>query len=384
MLKKVELESKRIIDYKKVTDPALYAEILELGKKLEGKKVLQINATSAGGGVAEILGSEIPLMKDLGIDVQWSVLDASQNFFEITKLIHNGLQGQTTNLTLSQWDEYLEYNKKLSEHIDASPWDFIMVHDPQPAALLSYCVNRGNAKWLWRCHIDSRHATSDFINHFNTYLRHYDGIVFTKMEYLFGNLKPKKLAIIPMAIDPLSEKNLPMSKNDAKKRIQKFGIDTKKPIILQVSRFDPWKDPLGVITAWQIARAQIPDLQLVLAGNTSVDDPESGRIYQQVCDASRGIAGLFILADEADDADVNALQHAATVVIQKSIREGFGLTVSEASWSRVPIIGTKVGGIPEQIQDGKTGYIVRDIDESAQRIIELIRNPQKASAMGEA
>lgn len=384
MLKKVKLQTKNIKDYQAVTEPALYKELLELGKKLKGKRVLHINATAEGGGVAEILGSEVPLMRSLGIKAEWQVLEANQDFFEITKLIHNGLQGQTTNLNLSQWDAYLDYNKNLAKEINEKDWDYIIVHDPQPAAVLSYVENSANTKWIWRCHIDSRHATSDFINHFNIYLRPYDGMVFTMMKYLFGTLDPKSLAIIPMAIDPLSDKNRDMSQEEAWGRVKKFGIDKSKPFVTQVSRFDPWKDPLGVITAWQLAKAQVPDLQLVLAGNTSVDDPEGGRIYKQVCQAAEGIEGLIILADKADDLDVNALHRTATAVIQKSIREGFGLTVTEALWAGAPVIGTNVGGIPQQIQDGVSGFLVKDADEAASSMVELASDPKKAKAMGKA
>jgi trehalose synthase len=384
MLKKVKLKNKQFSDYRSTTDPLVYKEVLDLAVRLKNKRVLHINATSAGGGVAEILNSEVPLMVDLGIKAEWHVLEADQDFFEITKLIHNGLQGQTTNLTLGQWDAYLDYNKRLSAEIQSDEWDYIIIHDPQPAAVLSYIKNQGKTKWIWRCHIDSRHATSDFIHHFNIYLRPYNGMIFTMMKYLFGSLSSSNLAIIPMAIDPLSDKNRPTERQEALARVKRFGIDITKPIALQVSRFDPWKDPLGVITAWQLAKAQIPDLQLVLAGNTSVDDPEGARIYQQVCQAAHGINDLFILANQADDLDINALQYVADVVIQKSIREGFGLTVAEALWAGTPVIGTNVGGIPEQIQNNISGFIVKDSDELAQRLTELIRNPKKAKIMGTA
>jgi len=383
MLKKVVVGQRQFSDYKGLIDKKLYADVLKLAKKFKGKKILHINATPAGGGVAEILHSEIPILKGLGIKAEWQVLAASQEFFGITKMIHNGLQGDPSVLTLGQWDIYQQYNRELSSYINAAKWDYIIIHDPQPAAVLSYCAEHSHAKWVWRCHIDSRHATPNFIEHFKAYLKYYDGLIYTLKKYMIPGLIQPKLAIIPVAIDPLAVNNLTLDEETVKRLVAGFKIDINKPLVVQVSRFDPWKDPLGVVEAWQKAKKVIPELQLALVGQASIDDPESVVILDQVYKAVYGKKDVYVIPNRATDREVRAFQQHAGVVIQKSLREGFGLTVSEALWAGTPVIGGKVGGIREQIQNGKSGYLVESIDETAKHIIELVKNPAKASTMGE-
>lgn len=354
--------------------------------KLKGARVLHVNATSAGGGVAEILRSELPLLQDLGLAVSWQVLEPQVDFFTVTKQIHNGLQGDAKNLSPQQWQLYEDYNRELAGHIDAAQWDFIKIHDPQPAAALEMMPIRQakvtGTKWIWRCHIDSKHANPSYRDRFVRYLAPYDGLVFTMRKYLLEGLEPKKLAVIPMAIDPLADKNRLMDPIVAREIVRRFGIDPDRPLVCQVSRFDPWKDPLGVIEAWTLARREVPGLQLALVGDSSSDDPEGAVVLERVSQAAEGKADLFVLADRADDRAVRAFQTHADVIIQKSLREGFGLTVTEALWAGRPVIGTDVGGIPLQVEDGRSGYLISGPAEAAKRTAELIKNPQRAAAMG--
>lgn len=381
MLVDVKPKARRFADYKKVVDPKLYGEVQDLAKSLRGKRILHINATALGGGVAEILQSEIPLLNNLGLKADWKVLDAPKEFFNITKTMHNGLQGRADSLSSLEWDIYLEYNRQLAKTLENIAYDFVFIHDPQPAAARSFISNTA-AKWIWRCHIDSTDAMPDFTKHFSQFLHPYDGLVFTMNQYVVSGLEQKNIAIIPVAIDPLSAKNIPISANESSQLVASFGVDPNKPLIVQVSRFDPWKDPLGVISAWKLAKKNIPDLQLALIGQASVDDPESTKILEEVRVTAASLNDIYIIANQADDRAVKAFLCQANVVLQKSLREGFGLTVSEALWAETPVIGGNVGGIPEQIQNGRSGYLVESVDETAKCIVELVKNPGKAQKMG--
>lgn len=382
MLERVSTKSRRFQEYRGVISDTLFDEVTRIAKKLAGKRVLQINATSHGGGVAELLRPSVALLKDLGIKAEWQTLVAPEEFFGVTKHIHNGLQGDNLNLKPSQWDRYESYNRKLAAHIDSNEWDVIVVHDPQPAAALGYLTNRGSAKWVWRCHIDSKHANPSYLRHFIKYWNHYDGAVFTMAKFVPVGYDPKKLAIIPVAIDPLNAKNLPISHSEAAKIVASFGIDPTKPLVTQVSRFDPWKDPLGVVEAWKEAKAEIPNLQLALVGDTAVDDPEGAVILKAVEAVAVGLSDLFIIANRADDRTVQAFQTASNAVIQKSLREGFGLTVAEALWAGTPVIGGAVGGIPLQVVDGRSGFLVTNTKQAATRMVQLVKDSGRAREMG--
>jgi trehalose synthase len=332
--------------------------------------------------VAEILSATVSILVGLGVEVEWDVLVPETGFFNITKTIHNGLQGNAAELTLEQWELYQNYNRRLAESFDANQWDLVVMHDPQPAAMLGYLSDRGKTKWVWRCHIDSRHALADYKQRFLTYLKPYDGLVFTMKKFVLEGLTPRHLAIIPMAIDPLSPKNHQLEMGEAKAIVAKFGVDPMQPLAVQVSRFDPWKDPLGVVGAWQKAKQTVPSLQLALVGDTASDDPQSAEILEQVKRLTQGMKDLYIIANQADAKTVNAFQTAATVVLQKSLREGFGLTVSEALWAGTPVVGGNVGGIALQIESGTNGYLVESVDEAANYLAELASNPAKARQMG--
>lgn len=382
MLEKVQVGERRFEDYRGIISDTLYDEVLRLAKKLRGKRILQINATSKGGGVVELLRPSIPLLNDLGLDAQWQSLQAPQPFFEVTKHMHNGLQGDSLNLKPSQWDTYEAYNRQLAEHIDAGKWDVIIIHDPQPAAVRSFMPKEGVAKWAWRCHIDSKHANPSYLRHFIKYWDAYDGAIFTMAKFVPPGYKPKHLGVIPVAIDPLNPKNVAMKHQEAQKLVASFGIDTDRPLATQVSRFDPWKDPLGVIEAWKEARVEVPGLQLALIGDTAKDDPEGAVILKAVEAVAVGEPDIFVIANRADDRAVQAFQSYSNLVIQKSLREGFGLTVSEALWNGTPVVGGAVGGIPLQVVDGKSGFLVTSVKQAATRMVALLEDGERARQMG--
>ncbi|HSX48295.1 MAG TPA: glycosyltransferase [Candidatus Nanoarchaeia archaeon] len=383
MLEKVQMGERRFEDYRGIISDTLFDEVVRLGKKLRGKRILQINATSKGGGVVELLRPSIPLLNDLGLQAEWQTLEAPQSFFGVTKHMHNGLQGDLLNLKPSQWDTYENYNRQLAEQIDPSKWDVIVVHDPQPAAVRSFMGVDGEAKWAWRCHIDSKHANPSYLRHFVKYWDAYDGAIFTMAKFVPPGYKPKHLGVIPVAIDPLNPKNVAMKTGEAKTIVESFGIDVTRPLVTQVSRFDPWKDPLGVIEAWKEARAEVPGLQLALIGDTAKDDPEGSVILKAVETVTVGEPDVYIIANRADDRAVQAFQSHSNLIIQKSLREGFGLTVSEALWNGTPVVGGAVGGIPLQVIDGKSGFLVTSVKQAATRMVALLADAKRAKAMGQ-
>jgi trehalose synthase len=383
MLKSVKLPARSFEAYRELTDPAVFDEIQGLAKQLQGKKILQINATDDGGGVAELLHAMVPLYRDLGLDMDWQTIRrARPGFFEITKKIHNGMQGSRNPLSIAEWDYYEAINQEMAQQIDPNAWDLIMVHDPQPAAARQTISDPGRARWAWRCHIDTSQTNPNFASHFVTYLGGYDGAIFTDGRDILEGFNPPKISIMSPAIDPLSPKNRSMKRPDAEKIVAGFGVNLKRPYILQVSRFDPWKDPLGVIEAWRAAKTKIPNLQLVLAGTIAGDDPEGDITLERIHRAAREDKDLYMIVDKANGQAVHALYMLAGVVLQKSLREGFGLTVSEALWAGTPVIGGDVGGIPQQIEPGKNGYLVSTIEETARLIIRLVEDPEKAISMG--
>lgn len=385
MFNEVELSPKRFSDYKEIIDPDLYNEVIDLAKQLKGKRILEVNATANGGGVAEILRSQMALEQDLGLDAHWQVIRGNDAFFQVTKMLHNALQGDKLAPTAEQWQIYEDLNKQLAAALK-DEWDYILIHDPQPAAIRTF-LKDSQAKWAWRCHIDTSFPNAEVGERIGGYVSGYDGAIFTMDQYILPQLRgtqaAKNLAIIPVAIDPLSDKNQAMQPAEALKLVTEAGIDTKRPFITQISRFDPWKDPIGVIEAWEQARKHVSDLQLVLMGEMADDDPEGAKIYELVKTATMGLDGVHLIT-KSDVKLVHALQQTSNVVLQKSLREGFGLTVSEALWAGRPVIGGDVGGIPMQIENGRTGYLVDDVEDAAKAIVKLVQNPGMADKMGRA
>lgn len=382
MLERVQVGERKLTEYREIISDTLFGEVEAAAALLAGRRVLHINATSQGGGVAEILASYVLLLRGLGIKAEWQVTQsAPAGFFDITKRIHNGLQGEAVGLSVADWRLYELFNQELAEQVDLRAWDYIFVHDPQPAAIRQFTGGKAGARWIWRYHGDASRPDAAVAEQMRRYVQPYDGAIFSLPEYFFDGYHPKRLEAIPVAIDPLADKNLPIDPDEAGSVLARFGVDVARPVVAQVSRFDKWKDPLGVIEAWRLARHEVPDLQLVLVGNVAGDDPEGPEILRQVKLVSAGETGLFII-EEPSAEQVKAVQAGVNVILQKSLREGFGLTVTEALWAGTPVIGGDVGGIKLQIEDGESGFLVSSVEETARRIVELVQDPERARAMG--
>lgn len=353
-----------------------------LANRLEGARVLHLNATPYGGGVAEILRSEIPLLRDLGLNADWKIITGDQTFFSVTKKIHNGLQGASSQLTEDEKQIYINssiQNARLLEN----EYDLIIVHDPQPLALLHF-HGKGRSKWIWRCHIDTSEPNSQIWGFLRSYLEGYNAAVFTLGSFVPPDLPLAGADIIPPAIDPESPKNIELSISTARRVLQWIGVEIDKPLITQVSRFDPWKDPLGVIEAYKIVKQDVSNLQLALVGSMALDDPEGWRIYSKIQYAAKSDPNIHIFTNltGVGNIEVNAFQHFSDVVIQKSIREGFGLVVSETLWKGTPVVAGRAGGIPIQMQEGAGGFLVNSIEECAAKILWLLRNPEEGKKLG--
>ncbi len=366
-------------DYEPIAGKEVVSQLYRLAERLGRKSLVHVNSTRVGGGVAELLESVIPLWNQLGIDARWEVIQGDQAFFETTKAMHNALQGQRVNLTPAMLQHYREVN---AENARKLSWeaDFAVVNDPQPAFLIEDI--RDQAKhWIWRCHIDVSRPD----RHVWRYLRHavsqYDASIFSMPS--FSQLLPHPQYLIYPSINPLSEKNRDLGPEEVQAVFDRLGVERDKPIILQVSRFDSFKDPVGVIQAFRLARRYAP-CKLVLAGGEATDDPEGARIFAEVQEAARGESDIQLLLLPPDShLEINALQRGADIIVQKSIKEGFGLTVTEAMWKGKPVIGGAAGGIVMQLQDYYTGFLVHSPEGCAFRIRYLLRRPEMSRRMGQ-
>ena len=348
----------------------------KLGERLQGKTFLHVNSTRAGGGVAEILHRMIPILKGVGIEARWEVIEGDERFFEITKKLHNTLQGNAEKIDGEMWRYYFEVNRRNAERLDLDA-DAVLIHDPQPAPLIEF---RKGGIWIWRCHIDLSAPCRDVCDMLTTYSRKYDASVFSVAK--FARAMGTEEYIIPPSIDPLAEKNRELSAEEIQAVRERFGLEKERPILLQVSRFDRFKDPVGVIKAYRAVR-KYNDCVLVLAGSPATDDPEGAIVLQEVRDYAADDPDIrILLLPPFSDTDINALQRLATVILQKSVREGFGLTVSEAMWKGKAVIGGATGGIPLQILHGVTGFLVHSVDGAAFRVRQLLNNPEMAIKMG--
>jgi trehalose synthase len=357
-------------------------KIRELAERLVGRSLCQVNSTYFGGGVSEILLRLVPLMRDVGLVTDWKVPEGSDEFFNVTKTFHNALQGMETALTERMKKIYLQRNERNARLLELD-YDYVVIHDPQPLAVIKYYHER-TGKWIWRCHIDLSKPNKDFLDFLAPFIGRYDASIFTLKEYVKETLKIDKLAIIPPSIDPLSDKNKPLSDHQIRSVLDRFDIDPEKPIITQVARFDPWKDPLGIVETYRIIKKKIPQVQLLLIGSMAPDDPEGWVYYEKTARRAGEDYDIHLLTDliGVHDLEVNALQRASDVILQKSIREGFGLSVTEALWKGVPVVGGDVGGIPLQIQDGVNGFLVSTVEEAAEKTLYLLKHPQRAKEMG--
>ena len=383
MLQEVGLSARSLADYTHICGRPLIEEIRELAEPLKGKRVLNVSATAFGGGVSEILYALIPLMRDLDLDVHWQVILGREEFFNVTKLLHNSLQGDPHSLTTEQREIYERYNLLNAMGLEGG-WDIAVIHDPQPALIHHHAPDRAR-HWVWRCHIDLSEPNPESIEPLLPYLQAYDASIWHLESYVPDGFDGNTW-LVPPAIDPLSPKNMALSPEDASFVCDQFGIDTDRPLICQVSRFDPWKDPVGVIDAYRILHEEMPDVQLALVGSMATDDPEGWEYFHETYRYADGDPDIKILnnLNNVGAIEVNAFQSQADVVIQKSLREGFGLTVTEALWKARPTIGGDVGGIPLQIIDGTTGYLVSSPEEAAQRCKEILSDPELGKRLGRA
>jgi trehalose synthase len=388
MLERVPLLEKELADYEEVAGREAIERIRALAEPFRGARVLHINATAYGGGVAELLSTHVPLLRSLGIDAEWQVIHGSDEFFAVTKAVHNALQGAED----VPWTEHMQkiYLEKVLENalLLKGEWDYVIIHDPQPAAMLNFIgdagVNLPDTKWIWRCHIDLTDARPDVWEFFRPYVEQHDASVWTMPEFVPASLTMDRIVQAPPCIDPLSVKNLELPTPFVGEICKQYGIDPHRPMLCQVSRYDPWKDPIGVIDAYRLVRQEIPDVQLVLAGSMATDDPEGFQVWQDVDAAREGDPNIHLLSNiqQVGNVQINAFQRAADVVIQKSLREGFGLTVSEGLWKGTPVVGGRAGGIVLQIRDGEDGYLVDTVEECAARCLELLRDPAGAQEKG--
>jgi trehalose synthase len=387
MLERVPLLEKELDDYAGVVGPETIERIRRLAEPLRGARILHLNATAYGGGVAELLATHVPLLRSAGIEAEWHVMHGSDEFFAITKQVHNALQGADIEWTPRMQRTYLERVLDNALALEDG-WDFVVVHDPQPAALLSFlrdtALGRSSTRWIWRCHIDLTVADPTVWEFFRPFVEQYDASVWTMPEFVPASLKMDRIVHAPPCIDPLSVKNLDLATPFCLEITKQYGIDPHRPVVCQISRFDPWKDPLGVIEAFKAVRTQVTDVQLVLAGSMATDDPEGFRVWEQIEEARGGDRDIHLLSNlhQVGAVQINAFQRVASVMVQKSLREGFGLTVSEALWKGRPVVGGRAGGIKLQIREGFDGYLVDSVEECAQRIVDLLADPVGADAMG--
>lgn len=367
----------RLEDYAPIVGSAAIDELTTLARHLEGRVIQNINSTSVGGGVAEILTRMIPLLKQMGIDARWDVIKGNEKFFSVTKKFHNALHGVPVDVTEEEYEWFMEVNRQNAAEMTFG--DIVFVHDPQPIGLVEQRAKSGG-NWIWRCHIDSSGPDKKVWKFLEKYIKHYDVAVFSAPAFA-AKLAVRQILISP-SIDPLSEKNRPLKEGAVKEVFERFGIDQSRPIVTQISRFDYLKDPLGVIKAYKIAKKYI-DLQLVLAGGGATDDPEGPVIMEQVKNEAEKDKDIFVLfLPPSSDYEINALQRGSTIVLQKSLREGFGLTVAEALWKAKPVIAGAVGGIPLQITHKQSGILTHSVEGTAHWIKQLINDPDFAKRLG--
>ncbi len=369
---------KKLVDYRDFVGESKVSEIYRKATRLSQFHILHINSTYYGGGVAEILRNMTLLLNEIGIDVGWRAMIGSPDFFRVTKKFHNALQGDSINLTDMKKKVFEEASEDFSSftHVDH---DIVVVHDPQPLPLIE-CYRRSQP-WVWRCHVDLSNPDDEVWDYLKTFSLAYDQYVFQMDEFAAEGFSDDYKIIRP-SIDPLTTKNTELKESTVNKYLDEAGIDKDRPIISQISRFDKWKDPTGVIEVFKKVREEM-DCQLVLIGSMATDDPEGQEVYDRVRRKVNGMEDVNIIVD-AHDIMVNSVQRASDVVLQKSLKEGFALTVSEALWKETPVVGSKIGGIPTQINDGENGYLIdpTDYEEVAKKVMDILSDEQLKDEMG--
>ena len=372
----------RLLDrYEEVVGHREVQCLRRLAERLAGKRVVHVNSTRSGGGVAEILGWMIPLMQELGIDARWEVIAAPPDFYRVTKAFHNGLQGLPVSLKKRDFDLHYEVNRENAQRLNLEA-DVVFVHDPQPIYLPQFTPEGQVCRWVWRCHIDASQPDRNIWKHLEAAIPHYQAAVFSMPAFARSLECP--MFLVPPSIDPLSEKNCTIPEAERLATLAQFKLDPDRPLLLQVSRFDRFKDPLGVIDAYRLLKPYYPEMQLVLAGGPAEDDPEGAEVLREALDTAADDDDMRILMLPPDaHRTINALQRSAIVVLQKSLKEGFGLTVTEALWKSRPVIGGACGGITLQVHDYHTGFLVHSPAGAAYRIRYLLRYAEKRQRMGQ-
>ncbi len=385
MLQKVSLPVKDIDKYRMLLGSELIDEIKALAQDLKGLRLCHINSTPFGGGVAELLSSLIPLVRGAGIYADWQVIRGDRRFFTITKSLHNALQGSDYPLLMKEATQkaYKTNNLENARELDPN-YDVFVVNDPQPAALRHFC-DVDQARWIWRCHVDSSEPDEATWQFLRPYVEEYDAAVFTMEKFVPSDLKLPQIAIMAPAIDPFSTKNMPLPSSLWREMLDNLDIDKSQPLISQISRFDPWKDPFGVMTVYRLAKEKIPGLQLALITSFAGDDPEAWDIFAQVHEEADKDPDIHIFSNltGVGNMEVNAFQSASGVVIQKSIKEGFGLVVSEALWKETPVVAGNTGGIPLQMTGALGQYLVTSIEECAEKVVYLLEHREVARELGQ-
>lgn len=372
-------------NYRQWVGGELIDEVRELGRDLHGLRICHINATASGGGVAELLSRLIPVYLALGITSDWRLIYGDKEFFSVTKSFHNALQGAHVPLTPVMKEAYLEHNR-LSADMLPDNYDLFMVHDPQPAALRHFKKSGDKHKWIWRCHIDSSQPDQAVWEFLRPYIQEYDAAVFTMKAFLPPDLATNKVAFIPPAIDPVSTKNMDLPSDVCHRALGEMGIDLHRPLLAQVSRFDPWKDPLGVIQAYRLVKEKVPEIQLAMVGAMAGDDPQGWEVLEKINAEARKDSDIYVFTNltGVGNMEVNAFQRSADVILQKSIREGFGLVIAEAFWKARPVVAGNAGGIPMQFPVGYEDYLVESVETCAARVLFLLDNRDAAAGFGRA
>ncbi len=368
----------RLQDYEPIVGRSRLQELRMLAEALSGKVIQTVNSTFIGGGVAEILEHIVPLLNQLGVDARWDVIKGNNEFFEVTKKFHNALHGEEAAVSPRDFDLFLEVSRQNLEEMRFFA-DIFFIHDPQPAALIAKKKDIGK-KWVWRCHIDVSNPNKEVWDFLRQFVVQYDAAIFSAPN--FAQSLPIRQFMVTPSIDPLSDKNKDLDPAFIESVLTKYGLTSDKPMVVQISRFDRLKDPIGVIEAFEMVRKSI-DCQLVLAGGTATDDPESEAVLDEVKERAEGNPDIHVLlVPPESDLEINALQRAATVVVQKSLKEGFGLTISEALWKGKPVVASAVGGIPLQIKNKLTGLLCYTVEGAAYAIRQLLTNPEYAAWLG--
>jgi len=363
-------------DYIPIVGEPVVEELRLIASRLWGKRIINVNSTAVGGGVAEILNRMLPLLKDMGVDVHWDVIRGGGEYFDVTKKFHNALHGRRVDIGEQDFEIFMETSRKNLEEMDTSG-DIVFIHDPQPIVLVQ---KRSNNKWIWRCHIDLSNPTQKVWRFLKEFVVQYDAAVFSSPA--FSRKLPIRQFLIAPSIDPLSDKNRELPQDTIDAVLVKYGIPKDKPIITQISRFDRLKDPVGVIATYRLVKKYI-DCRLLLAGGTATDDPEGQKVFEEVMESANGDPDIHILSMSQNDLEINALQRASTVIIQKSLKEGFGLTVSEALWKSKPVVASNVGGIPLQIKHKYSGLLCYSAEGAAFAVKQFLSSPEYARKIGE-